>query len=201
MNERNTPEAPQLDHCDTCGASSIDGNGPITTLHGNPQCENCKQGARELVAADPDTWQFGPDGRLRRTTPDPHTDRAKTQVAALHDAVAALLHGLDGITVEVFHPQAGIAVILPNGYRWQVYLPHCGIISTDHHHALLFTPAREIVPGLPVAVIPDVRDIRHLVTISTTPGNDLAQAIDEDALRRTEITLFDPDVLLPPEQH
>jgi hypothetical protein len=197
MNGRNTPEAPKLDHCDTCGASSIDGNGPISTLHGIQLCADCKQGALDLVAEDPATWQFGPDGRLRRTTPDPHTERAKTQVAALRDAVTAHLHGPD---VEVFHPQAGIAIILPNGYRWHVYIPHRGISSTDQHHAVLFTPAREIVPGLPIVVISDVSDIRQFVTICTTPGNHLYQAIDDDVLARTEIALFDPEVLLPPEQ-
>lgn len=200
MNERNTPEAPKLDHCDTCGASSIDGNGPISTLHGIALCAACKQGALGLVAEDPTTWQFGPDGRLRRTTPDPHTEQTKTQVDALRDTVTVHLHGLDGVTVEVFHPQAGIAIILPNGYRWHVYIPRRGILSTDQHHAVLFTPAREIVLGTPVVVISEISDIRQFVTISTTPGNQLSQAIDDDVLARTEIALFDPEGLLPPEQ-
>jgi hypothetical protein len=62
---------------------------PINTLHGVPQCGDCKQGALNLVAEDPGTWQFGADGRLRRTTPDPRIEPATTQVAALRDAVTA----------------------------------------------------------------------------------------------------------------
>jgi hypothetical protein len=48
--------------------------------------------------------QFGPDGRLRRTTADPRPERAQAQVAALHDAVTGQLPGLDRVAAELFTP-------------------------------------------------------------------------------------------------
>lgn len=195
MEPRNTPEAPALARCDTCGATKLDGNGDIVDLNGHPNCETCKQGALDLIAEEPQNYGFDADGRLKRHTPHPIAETRTTKVNLLLADVTAYLHRMP-VQIKTFHPMTGVAVTLPNGYRLHVYIPGTGLVPTDHHHAVLFSPGLSLVPGFPPIVMPDLAEIRQAVTILTDPATQLGQVIEADALRRLEIDLFDADLLL-----
>ncbi|BFU44837.1 hypothetical protein [Krasilnikovia sp. MM14-A1004] len=115
-------------------------------------------------------------------------------VRALHETADRLLAGHEGIRTEVFHPESGVAVVLPSGYRWHVHLPHTGAIDIAAYHAVLCGPDAAAVPAAPLITLAAVEDLVSLVTASH--AGPVAKLIDIDLLARLEIDLFDPDTLL-----
>lgn len=195
MYQRNTPEAPVLERCETCGVNRLDGNGPIVDLRGHRACQLCADGALELVRDEPETFEFGPDGRLRRKTPDPHIAAKEAAVTALHEKLTELLAG-ERVTVQTFHPRSGVALVLPSGYRWHVFIAGGGIVPFRGCVAALFTAGLELMRTVPLVDLTDLTDVVPLVRASTDPDTPIGEAITASALQHLDMSLFDPDTLL-----
>lgn len=195
--QRNTPEARALPHCETCGATELDGHGKVTTRKGITECRDCRKGARDLVREDPENYEFGPDGRLRRKTVDPFVVDEQAKTEKLHEALTANLYGLESVTVEPVQDRSRfVAVVLPNGYRWHVFTHGNGVLPlTDAYQAVLFSPGRSLA-GFPPIALRDLADVRMLVEACIEPGNAVSAAIEADSLARMEIGLFDADAWL-----
>lgn len=170
--------------CNTCGAGPSERatNGRITMFHGWPTCALCKEGAQALLDDEPETWEIGADGRLRRKTPHPQAEAWKAAVDRMHTALTALPYGHQ-VRVERFHPSAGVAVIMGGGYRWHVYLPGRGLLPSPDFVAMLFSPTIMMVDGAPVFAMEHITAMVDLVAQSMTPGTPVADAIDRHRLQ------------------
>ncbi|GAB1640642.1 hypothetical protein [Krasilnikovia sp. MM14-A1259] len=150
-------------------------------------------GGRPEAAARPRPTEEMPMS-ARHTPRTPRQGGTGAAVHSLHEAAQRLLAGHDGVRTEIFDPEAGVAIILPSGYRWQVHVPHSGAIDVGVHHAVLCSPDRNPLPAAPLITLADVADVVSLV--SSAQAGPVAKLIDVDLLARMEIDLFDPDSLL-----
>jgi len=198
--QRNTPQAPPLDRCTTCGSTRLDGCGEVTVFHNRKTCDDCRIGELDLVAEDPQNYEFAPDGTLRRKTPHPGKVETEATVTVLEAALTMIFEGLPGIKITVFNPVSGVAVILPNGYRWHVFIPGSGIYvpgaGINMYRAALLAPGPRMVGGFPVVVLDDLEDMLVAVAASLAPEQDIARMIADHTLTEMALSLADPDVLL-----
>lgn len=211
MTERNTPEAPELKRCTTCGATKLNGNGDVQETvfikkdgsQTRPclQCAACAQGATELVQEDPE-YDFNDDGTLRRLTPDPFQEGQK---AAVQRLLAALVAAMPERRIEVFHPQSGVAVHMATGYRWHVYTQESDPFRTGAITMVMFSPSLDMIYAeehLVLAAFPDRNPtdaaelVRDLTAETEAPGTFLNETVLAHIGQEQAIRDFDPDRLL-----
>lgn len=149
---RNTRPAPPLARCGTCGATEIDGNGPIVDFRGHAKCTACAQGAQELLD---DGWAFDEvTGRL--VDPTGATQRwqarMRAQVDQLHTAAVAAFADDPQVRVEIYHDTAGVAVVAGD-VRLHVRTTDADPSGQGRHTAILFDGRRTLVPSGRMTVV------------------------------------------------
>jgi hypothetical protein len=131
--------------CESCGASAdtrtrdVQTHAPISRYRGVLQCAPCLEG---VLGLEQQGWTFDPDTRRWM---DPTGETQQWQAARTEDVEvlrAALTEAFPTLTVEVYHPYAGVALLLPSGVRVHVQLPpreempHLAHVFDRHMHLL-----------------------------------------------------------------
>jgi len=203
---RNTPEAPALPRCTTCGASRIDGHGEVTpyrpedvTTGPEPlMCDDCANGVDSLLKEDSENYEWDAQkGQLHRKTEDPWVTARDAEFDQLAESLTRAVSeaDLDRITVEREH---GVAVILPNGYRWHVFTPRTSRFPGEFS-TILFTADRDWTnPPVMLPLTGNLHDTcaNMILILRESLSGEIQELIEKDAFARLEIQLFDPDQLL-----
>ncbi|GAA0476943.1 hypothetical protein Aca07nite_85070 [Actinoplanes capillaceus] len=173
MSNSHPSRAPRRERCASCGVHRII-EAVVDTSALDFACSACTENAVLVVTEN--------------------VAAAASPVDALHQALQQLLGERDGINIQVLRPESAVALVLPSGYRWQVYPPFAGVIKVSAQHAALYGPDLAPVPGMPLITLISLEDMRDLL-ISTETG-PVAELIAADLIARMEADLFDPDTLL-----